>query len=74
MQGGVVGAADPGGGPLYLLPAFAGAFLGQTVMNPGRFSPWGVFVASYILVTGIAGLQLLGARGGSRACSTAAPW
>ncbi len=63
MQAGVVGAADPGGGPPYLLPAFAGAFLGQTVINPGRFSPWGVFVATYFLVTGITGLQLLGGAG-----------
>ena len=63
MQAGVVGAADPGGGPPYLLPAFAGAFLGQTVINPGRFSPWGIFVATYFLVTGITGLQLLGAQG-----------
>ncbi|HET8977082.1 MAG TPA: ABC transporter permease [Solirubrobacteraceae bacterium] len=63
MQAGVVGAADPGGGPPYLLPAFAGAFLGQTVISPGRFSPWGVFVATYFLVTGITGLQLLGGQG-----------
>ena len=63
MQAGVVGAADPGGGPPYLLPAFAGAFLGQTVISPGRFSPWGVFVATYFLVTGITGLQLLGGAG-----------
>ncbi len=63
MQAGVVGAADPGGGPPYLLPAFAGAFLGQTVINPGRFSPLGVFVATYFLVTGITGLQLLGGAG-----------
>ncbi|MGH2876945.1 MAG: ABC transporter permease [Solirubrobacteraceae bacterium] len=63
MQAGVVGAADPGGGPPYLLPAFAGAFLGQTIINPGRFSPWGVFVATYFLVTGITGLQLLGGAG-----------
>jgi ribose transport system permease protein len=63
MQAGVVGAADPGGGPPYLLPAFAGAFLGQTVIKPGRFSPWGVFVATYFLVTGITGLQLLGGAG-----------
>jgi ribose transport system permease protein len=63
MQAGVVGAADPGGGPPYLLPAFAGAFLGQTVITPGRFSPAGVFVATYFLVTGITGLQLLGGQG-----------
>jgi ribose transport system permease protein len=63
IQAGVVGAADPGGGPPYLLPAFAGAFLGQTVISPGRFSPIGVFVATYFLVTGITGLQLLGGQG-----------
>ncbi|HLH66252.1 MAG TPA: ABC transporter permease [Solirubrobacteraceae bacterium] len=63
MQAGVVGAADPGGGPPYLLPAFAGAFLGQTVITPGRFNPWGTFVATYFLVTGITGLQLLGGQG-----------
>jgi ribose transport system permease protein len=63
MQAGVVGAADPGGGPPYLLPAFAGAFLGQTVISPGRFSPIGIFVATYFLVTGITGLQLLGGQG-----------
>ena len=39
------------------------AFLGQTVISPGRFSPWGVFVATYFLVTSITGLQLLGGAG-----------
>lgn len=60
MQAGVIGAADPGGGTTYLLPAFASAFLGQTAIRPGRFNAWGTFVAVYFLVTGIAGLQLLG--------------
>jgi len=63
MQAGIVGAADPGGGASYLLPAFAGAFLGQTAIRPGRFNPWGTFVAVYFLVTGITGLELLGAQG-----------
>ncbi|HSP74485.1 MAG TPA: ABC transporter permease [Gaiellaceae bacterium] len=60
MQAGTVGAADPGGGGSFLLPAFAGAFLGQTAIKPGRFNAWGTFVAVYFLVTGITGLQLLG--------------
>lgn len=60
MQAGTIGAADPGGGTAYLLPAFAGAFLGQTAIKPGRFNAWGTFVAVYFLVTGITGLQLLG--------------
>jgi ribose transport system permease protein len=60
MQAGTIGAADPGGGASYLLPAFAGAFLGQTAIKPGRFNALGTFVAVYFLVTGITGLQLLG--------------
>lgn len=60
LQAGTVGAADPGGGSSYLLPAFAGAFLGQTAIKPGRFNSWGTFVAVYFLVTGITGLELLG--------------
>lgn len=60
MQAGTIGAADPGGGASYLLPAFAGAFLGQTAIKPGRFNAWGTFVAVYFLVTGITGLELLG--------------
>jgi ribose transport system permease protein len=63
MQAGVVGAADPSGGPTFLLPAFASAFLGATAIRPGRFNAWGTFVAVYFLVTGITGLQLLGYTG-----------
>ncbi|HVA91537.1 MAG TPA: ABC transporter permease [Chloroflexota bacterium] len=63
LQDGVVGAATPDAGPSYLLPAFAGAFLGQTAINPGRFNPWGTTVAVYFLVTGITGLELLGQGG-----------
>jgi ribose transport system permease protein len=63
LQAGLVGAADPGGGASYLLPAFAGAFLGQTAIKPGRFNPWGTLVAVYFLVTGITGLELLGLSG-----------
>lgn len=60
LQAGVVGAADPGGGSAYLLPAFASAFLGATAIRPGRFNAGGTFVAVYFLVTGITGLELLG--------------
>ncbi|MGH9065412.1 MAG: ABC transporter permease [Acidimicrobiales bacterium] len=63
LQAGVVGAADPSGGTAYLLPAFAAAFLGATAIRPGRFNPWGTFVAVYFLVTGITGLELLGLSG-----------
>ncbi|HEY3736286.1 MAG TPA: ABC transporter permease [Jatrophihabitans sp.] len=54
------GAADPSSGTQLLLPSFAGAFLGATVIKAGRFNAWGSLIAVYFLVTGISGLQLLG--------------
>jgi ribose transport system permease protein len=63
LLAGVLGASDPNAGGQYLLPAFAGAFLGATCIVPGRFNAWGSFVAVYFLVTGISGLQLLGLSG-----------
>jgi ribose transport system permease protein len=61
LYAGTTGGADPSSGASYLLPAFAAAFLGATAIVPGRFNPWGSFVAVYFLVTGITGLQLHGA-------------
>lgn len=63
MLAGSLGAADPNAGSSYLLPAYAGAFLGSTAVQPDRFNPWGAFIAVYFLVTGITGLQLLGYAG-----------
>lgn len=60
---GTSGSADPTSGASLLLPAFAAAFLGATAIMPGRFNPWGTFIATYFLATGINGLQLLGAQG-----------
>ena len=60
---GVLGASDPTAGATFLLPVFAGAFLGATAITPGRFNAWGTFVAVYFLVTGITGLELLGFSG-----------
>lgn len=57
------GSVDPNFAPGFLLPAFAGAFLGATAINPGRFNPWGTLIAVYFLATGINGLQLLGITG-----------
>jgi ribose transport system permease protein len=62
LYAGTSGAADPTSGTQLLLPAFAAAFLGATAIVPGRFNPWGAFVAVYFLVTGITGLQLLGVQ------------
>lgn len=60
---GTLGASDPNIGASYLLPAFAAAFLGSTAITPGRFNPWGTFIAVYFLVTGVTGLNLLGLTG-----------
>lgn len=60
LYAGTTGAADPTSGANYLLPAFAAAFLGTTAFFPGRFNPWGSFVAVYFLVTGVTGLALFG--------------
>lgn len=59
---GTQGAADPTSGLGFLLPAFAACFLGSTAVQPGRFNPVGTFVAVFFLVSGITGLQILGAQ------------
>lgn len=59
---GTAGSADPSNDLTLTLPAFAGAFLGATTIRPGRFNAWGVVAAVYFLVTGVTGLQLLGAQ------------
>ncbi|HEX2097313.1 MAG TPA: ABC transporter permease [Solirubrobacterales bacterium] len=60
---GTLGSSDPTVGGTFLLPAFAGAFLGATTIRPGRFNAWGTVIALYFLVTGITGLNLLGITG-----------
>jgi len=60
IYAGILGSADPFSGTNFLLPAFAAAFLGATSLIPGRFNPWGTFVAVYFLATGINGLSMLG--------------
>jgi ribose transport system permease protein len=62
LYAGTAGGADPSSGASFLLPAFAAAFLGATSILPGRFNAWGSFIAVYFLVTGVTGLQLLGAE------------
>jgi ribose transport system permease protein len=60
LLAGQLGTADPAAGATYLLPAFAGVFLGSTVIKPGRPNSWGIVVAVYVLVVGVTGLQLIG--------------
>ncbi|MCW2843377.1 MAG: ABC-type transporter, integral rane subunit [Nocardioides sp.] len=57
-----LGATGPSIGATYLLPAFAAVFLGATTIAPGHLNVWGAVVAVYFLITGITGLQLLGAE------------
>lgn len=60
---GWLGASEVSVANSYLLASFAAAFLGASVIHPGRFNAWGTFIAVYFLVTGITGLQLLGLAG-----------
>jgi ribose transport system permease protein len=62
LYAGSTGAADPTSGLAFLLPAFAAAFLGSTAIYPGRFNPIGATIAVFFLITGITGLQLVGAQ------------
>lgn len=62
LYAGTTGGADPTSGTSYLLPTFAAAYLGTTCIYVGRFNAWGTLVALYFLVTGITGLQLMGAE------------
>lgn len=56
-----LGTGDPTTGPSFLLPAFAAAFLGSTQFRGGRYNVAGTIVATYVLATGVKGLQLAGA-------------
>lgn len=62
LYAGTTSSADPTSGSSLLLPAFAAVFLGATSIQPNRFNAWGTLVAVYFLITGIIGLQLMGAR------------
>jgi ribose transport system permease protein len=55
-----LGSGPPGAGSSYLLPAFATAFLGATMIRPGRFNVGGIVIAILILAVGINGLQISG--------------
>jgi ribose transport system permease protein len=56
-----IGSGSPSIGPDYLLPVFAGVFLGSTQIRPGHVNVWGTVLAVYILAMGVKGLQLAGA-------------
>ena len=55
------GSATPSTGPSFLLPAYAAAFLGATMVKHGVFNVWGTVIAVLLLAVGINGLTLFGA-------------
>ncbi|MBS1673635.1 MAG: ABC transporter permease [Actinobacteria bacterium] len=60
MVVGIAGGLQPSSLQGLLLPAFAAAFLGSAVFEPGKVNPMGTIVALLFLATGINGLVLLG--------------
>jgi ribose transport system permease protein len=55
-----LGSGSPTGGNNYLLAMFAGVFLGETQLRPGRFNAWGTVLAILILGVLTTGLALRG--------------
>ena len=55
-----VGSGSTTNGTPYLLPAFAGVFLGATQIRPGRFNAWGTVLAVLLLGTLTTGFSLAG--------------
>jgi ribose transport system permease protein len=53
-------SGQPDLGAEYLLPAYAGAFLGATTISIGLFNVWGTVIGVFLLGAGVAGLQELG--------------
>lgn len=56
------GSVDPSVGASFLLPPYAAAFLGTTVIQLGRFNVLGAIIGAYALVVGITGLLLGGSQ------------
>lgn len=55
-----LGSGPPGIGVGYLIGAYSVAFLGSTIIHPGRFNIVGMIVALLIISVGINGLQIVG--------------
>jgi ribose transport system permease protein len=60
VSGSQLGSGQPLLSTSYLLPAYAGAFLGATTITPGRFNVWGTLIGVYLLGAGTTGLQQIG--------------
>ena len=57
-----LGAGHPTSAQVFLLPAFAAAFLGATSFRPGFYNVWGTLLAVYLVGAGTTGLFMLGAE------------
>ncbi|MBO9524154.1 MAG: ABC transporter permease [Nocardioidaceae bacterium] len=57
---GIAGGLQPTSLQTLLLPAFAAAFLGSAIVEPGTSNPVGTMIAVLFLATGISGLVLVG--------------
>ncbi|MBN9623799.1 MAG: ABC transporter permease [Actinobacteria bacterium] len=57
------GTASPNTGPELLLPAFAAAYLGSSVLSDGRFTILGSLLATYLIAFAQYGLQVVGLGG-----------
>ncbi|MBB6627802.1 ABC transporter permease [Nocardioides sp. KIGAM211] len=55
------GTSDSTSGPMYLLPAYAAAFLGATGSKSSTYSVPGTILAILLVAVGVTGLQLMGA-------------
>jgi ribose transport system permease protein len=58
------GSADPTSGPDFLLPAFAAAFLGSSILSDGGFTLVGSVVATFLIAFALNGLDVLGLSAG----------
>jgi ribose transport system permease protein len=58
-----IGGFQVSSAQVQMIPAFAAVFLGTVAVVPGRFNPVGMMIAAYFLLSGVFGLQLLGATG-----------
>lgn len=60
VQAAKIGSGQPDIGAGFLLPAFASAFLGASVIRIGRYNPVGTLIGVLLVATGFSGLVLLG--------------
>jgi ribose transport system permease protein len=56
----IFASADPTTGPDLLLPAFAGAFLGSSILSDGRFTMTGSVLGTLLLAYATSGLEIAG--------------